>query len=251
MCFSDPLSIQAWSIEWIYECACLLVVFIFSAVLYFLWFVVSQKVVWRSKLDHARLEFFWSIVPLFFLTVMCSVSVLVLYRNDECNHDPFLDIVVMGSQWYWSYSYSGSTMEKASYSSKAAEEGGLVSCLSVDYPLVIPYRRSVRFLVSSSDVIHSFSVPSLGVKIDAIPGRITRAVSGCILPGIMYGSCNELCGELHSNMPVIVESVSCSKFEEFLEALRYASVDHVEEVIVPVVDETYGDGCEVIDCSES
>lgn len=98
----------------------------------------------------------------------------------------------------------------------------MVSCLSVDYPVVIPYRRSVRFLVRSSDVIHRFSVPSLGVKVDAIPGRITRAVRGSVFPGVLYGSCNELCGELHRNMPVVVERVSPERFDEWVEIIREA-----------------------------
>ena len=113
-------------------------------------------------------------------------------------------------------------MEKTQYSSKAVSGGGLVSCLRVDYPVVIPYGRTVRFLVRRSDVIHRFSVPSLGVKVDAIPGRISRAVSGAIFPGVLYGSCNELCGELHRNMPVVVERVSPERFVKWVEIGREA-----------------------------
>ena len=121
--------------------------------------------------------------------------------------DPELTIKVMGSQWFWSYSYLNSNVSSFIESESDMQKGDLRQ-LAVDNYLVLPINTSIRLVVSSNDVIHSFALPSLAIKVDAIPGRLNGA--GVIInrPELFYGQCSELCGVLHGFMPIGVHAVN-------------------------------------------
>lgn len=150
---------------------------------------------------------------------MCTISVYMLYVNDETDESPFIDVSVVGHQWYWRYKllvgcYSGDMLEWDSHLVARSEERGLgfMDLLEVDYPLILPTGVLVRVLVTRDDVIHRWGAPGLGVKVDAIPGRLNRVVFKVVTPSIIYGMCMELCGSLHGLIPTVIEAVHLRKF---------------------------------------
>lgn len=134
-----------------------------------------------------------------------------------------MTIKVVGLQWYWKYEYSdfvsetGETIEYESYiiPDDMLEEGQL-RLLDTDTSIVVPVDTHVRFIVTANDVIHSFTVPSLGIKIDATPGRLNQVSALIQRTGVYYGQCSELCGVNHALMPIKVECVPIADFVEWL-----------------------------------
>lgn len=159
---------------------------------------------------HTTLEIIWTIVPAIILILIAIPSFALLYAMDEIDN-PKLTIKSIGHQWYWSYEYRdlvfGQTASKGFDSYMVLEEdlpkGGL-RLLEVDNSLVLPINTQIRLLVTSSDVLHSWAVPSFGVKIDACPGRLNQVGVFINRTGVFYGQCSELCGLNHSFMPIKV-----------------------------------------------
>ena len=138
--------------------------------------------------------------------------------------DPAMSVLAEGHQWYWSYQYSdflndeNENIEFDSYiiPEEDLEEGGL-RMLEVDNRVILPELTHVRFIVTAADVIHALAVPALGIKVDAYPGRLNQVSVLINREGVFYGQCSELCGVLHSSMPIVIESVSIEKFLTWLE----------------------------------
>jgi heme/copper-type cytochrome/quinol oxidase subunit 2 len=137
--------------------------------------------------------------------------------------DPAISVLAEGHQWYWSYQYSdflnsdNENIEFDSYmlTEEDLEEGGL-RMLEVDNRVILPELTHVRFVVTSADVIHSFAAPSLAIKVDAYPGRLNQVSVLINREGVFYGQCSEICGVLHSSMPIAIQSVSLEKFLAWL-----------------------------------
>jgi cytochrome c oxidase subunit 2 len=164
---------------------------------------------------HTNLEIIWTIVPTLVLLMITVPSFSLLYAVDELIV-PELDIKVIGNQWYWTYEYNlslGTDIIKDSY--MILEDDlvfGHYRLLEVDNRLVLPIESAIRFLVSATDVLHSFAVPSLGMKIDAVPGRLNQIIGWINRPGIYYGQCSEICGVNHGFMPIVIEGVELKHF---------------------------------------
>nr|QVD42802.1 cytochrome c oxidase subunit II [Chiridota sp. SS-2021] len=158
-------------------------------------------------------ETIWTIVPMFMLILIGYPSLQVLYTLEEVK-EVHWTVKVIGHQWYWSYEfgdYYKFMFDSFMVPTNELEEG-LPRLLEVDNRLVLPFHQIIRVLVSSSDVIHSWAVPSLGVKMDAVPGRINQLFTFITRPGIYYGQCSEICGANHSFMPIVLEAVSFNDF---------------------------------------
>jgi cytochrome c oxidase subunit 1 len=161
---------------------------------------------------HTSLEIIWTVIPAIILILIAVPSFALLYAMDEIN-DPKITIKAIGHQWYWSYEYRdtvfGQSVSKEFDSYMILEEdlilGGL-RLLEVDNPLILPINTQIRLLVTSSDVLHSWTIPSFGVKIDACPGRLNQVGIYINRVGIFYGQCSELCGVQHPFMPIKVIS---------------------------------------------
>jgi cytochrome c oxidase subunit 2 len=145
-------------------------------------------------------------------------SFALLYSMDEVI-DPAITIKVIGHQWYWSYEYSdyntedGDTIEFDSYMVQEDDlEIGQLRLLEVDNRVVVPTNTHIRVLITSGDVIHAWAVPSLGVKADALPGRLNQAQMFIKREGVFHGQCSELCGANHGFMPIVVEAVSLQDY---------------------------------------
>jgi len=176
---------------------------------------IMNKHYYKYLVEGTVVEIVWTIVPAIILLFIAFPSLQLLYSMDEVV-DPSLTIKAVGHQWYWSYEYSdveGDSIEFDSYMIPASDlEVGDLRLLEVDNRVVIPVNTQVRVVVTGADVIHCFAVPSLGVKADAIPGRLNQVSFLIKRPGVYYGQCSEICGSEHSFMPIVVEGVSQEKF---------------------------------------
>nr|QDH52398.1 cytochrome c oxidase subunit 2 [Chordodes sp. VVA-2019] len=165
------------------------------------------------KNPHTNLmEFLWTMSPMMILLSMAFPTIKILYCNED-NHWPDLTIKVMGAQWYWNYEYSD--FENLNFDSYMTTES-TPRLLNTDNHLIIPYKIMNRFMISSNDVIHSFSLPQFSLKMDAIPGRINQIF---LLPKkamISYGQCSEICGVNHSFMPICLEAINMNDFINFI-----------------------------------
>lgn len=175
-----------------------------------------------SRISHnTPIEVAWTVVPILILVMIAIPSFRLLYFEDSAR-DPDMTLKVVGHQWYWEYNYpdrGGLDIE-----SRIVPEGklkpGQLRLLSVDNPLVLPAGKTIRILETSSDVIHSFFVPSLGVQRYAIPGRTIETWTRIDQPGVYYGECNQICGTGHSIMPIEVRAVSEQDFEAWVKKTK-------------------------------
>nr|QNV11892.1 cytochrome c oxidase subunit II [Pacifastacus leniusculus] len=167
----------------------------------------------RFLLESQEIEIIWTILPAIILIFIAFPSLRLLYLLDEVN-SPGITLKTVGHQWYWSYEYSDFlNLEFDSYmvpSSDLLYSG--FRLLDVDNRVILPMNSQVRMLISAADVIHSWTVPSLGMKADAIPGRLNQISFFISRPGLFFGQCSEICGANHSFMPIVIESVTVDSF---------------------------------------
>nr|YP_010261348.1 cytochrome c oxidase subunit II [Leptophlebia marginata]YP_010261361.1 cytochrome c oxidase subunit II [Leptophlebia vespertina]UIB40255.1 cytochrome c oxidase subunit II [Leptophlebia marginata]UIB40268.1 cytochrome c oxidase subunit II [Leptophlebia vespertina] len=167
----------------------------------------------RYLLEGQAIEVIWTILPAIILVFIALPSLRLLYLLDEVS-DPSLTLKTIGHQWYWSYEYSDFlNLEFDSYMIPTHEiSNGVPRLLEVDNHTVLPLNTQIRVLITAADVLHSWAVPSLGVKVDATPGRLNQTSFISNRPGLFYGQCSEICGANHSFMPIVIESVPTPTF---------------------------------------
>jgi len=173
----------------------------------------------RTILEGQEIETIWTILPAVTLVFLALPSLRLLYLLDEVNN-PVITIKTIGRQWYWRYEYSDFTnLEFDSYIIQTPDlNPGDYRLLEVDNRAVLPIQTEIRVLVTSSDVIHSWTIPSLGVKADAIPGRLNQLNFTANRPGVFYGQCSEICGANHSFIPIALEIVDTPTFIKWITA---------------------------------
>nr|UEP17240.1 cytochrome c oxidase subunit II [Garra motuoensis] len=195
----------------------LMIVFLISTlVLYIIIAMVSTKLTNKYILDSQEIEIVWTMLPAVILVLIALPSLRILYLMDEIN-DPHLTIKAMGHQWYWSYEYTD--YENLGFDSYMVPTQDLTPgqfrLLETDHRMVVPMESPIRVLVSAEDVLHSWAVPSLGMKMDAVPGRLNQMAFIASRPGVFYGQCSEICGANHSFMPIVVEATPLEHFESW------------------------------------
>ena len=187
-------------------------------------FQSSRSPISNKYLNHGTLiELIWTITPALILVLIAFPSFKLLYLMDEVT-DPSLSVLAEGHQWYWSYEYpdflnsDGDFVEFDSYLVPESDlEEGSLRMLEVDNRVILPEITHTRFILTAADVIHSFAIPALGVKCDAYPGRLNQFSVLINRLGTFYGQCSEICGILHSSMPIVVESVPLVNFLSWLQ----------------------------------
>nr|YP_007025673.1 cytochrome c oxidase subunit II [Neaxius glyptocercus]AEW68312.1 cytochrome c oxidase subunit II [Neaxius glyptocercus] len=193
--------------------AMVVIILIVTFVGYMMSSLFFNKFINRFLLENQNIEIIWTILPALILIFIALPSLRLLYLLDEVNN-PSVTLKTIGHQWYWSYEYSDFfQVEFDSYmvpSNELTSDG--FRLLDVDNRTVLPMNTQIRVLVSAADVIHSWTVPALGVKADAIPGRLNQMSFLINRPGLFYGQCSEICGANHSFMPIVIESVSVDTF---------------------------------------
>nr|YP_010326832.1 cytochrome c oxidase subunit II [Xanthodes intersepta]UNP54090.1 cytochrome c oxidase subunit 2 [Xanthodes intersepta] len=175
--------------------------------------LLFNKYINRFLLEGQMIELIWTILPAITLIFIALPSLRLLYLLDELNN-PLITLKSIGHQWYWSYEYSDfHNIEFDSYMVPSNEMlPNSFRLLDVDNRIVLPMNNQIRIMVTATDVIHSWTVPSLGVKVDANPGRLNQTNFFINRPGIFYGQCSEICGANHSFMPIVIESISIKNF---------------------------------------
>ena len=168
-----------------------------------------------------EIEIIWTLIPSLILIIVALPSFALLYSIDEVI-DPAVTIKCVGRQWYWSYEYSdGNPLNNGinfdSYMIPEDElEMGELRLLEVDNRVVVPVTTRLRILVTAADVLHSWAVPSLGIKVDACPGRLNETSAFVLREGVFFGQCSEICGVGHANMPIVVEAINAKNYVSWL-----------------------------------
>jgi cytochrome c oxidase subunit II len=163
------------------------------------------------------IEVIWTVAPVLILVIIAIPSFRLIYYQDR-TENPDLTIKVTGHQWYWEYTYpdQGNLDIESRYVADEDLKPGDLRLLTVDKQMVIPVGKRIRVLTTSSDVIHSFFVPSMGVQRYAIPGRTIETWFEADQIGTFYGECNQICGENHSRMPISIRAVSQQDFNAWV-----------------------------------
>ena len=177
---------------------------------------------------NTTLEVAWTIIPVLVLVVIAIPSFRLLYFEDTI---PPADITIkaIGKQWFWSYEYPDNgnfTFDSLVLSDRVAAQRKEPRLLGANNHMVVPLGKTVRLLTTGADVIHAWTIPAFGVKIDAIPGRINQTWFKAEKEGLFYGECSELCGARHAYMPIEVEVLSQEKFDQWVAEAKtkYATV---------------------------
>ena len=196
----------------------LVLVFIITVVFYFIATLSQKRFSNLILLEGQILESVWTVAPALILVFIAVPSLTILYRLDS-TFTSSLTLKVLGHQWYWSYEYSDfwtSRDRVVSFDSYIVPSNELASgqfrLLETDNRPVLPFLTRVRVLVRRADVLHSWAVPRVGVKLDATPGRLNQTSLIRSRPGVAYGQCSEICGRQHSNIPICVEIIKLRDF---------------------------------------
>jgi len=180
---------------------------------------------------HTGLEIAWTVIPILILVGIAIPSFRLVFFQDRTN-DAAMTIKVTAHQWYWEYTYPDSqnlNFRSDLIPDDEARRTGKIRLLDVDNPMVVPVGKNIRILTSSTEVIHSFFIPSLGVQRYAIPGRTIETWVNVTAPGIYYGQCNQICGKDHSRMPIAVRAVPAEEFDAWVaEAKKKFATDTTE-----------------------
>jgi cytochrome c oxidase subunit 2 len=176
-----------------------------------------------EKIIHGTtIEIVWTVAPSLILVLIAIPSFALLYSMDEVV-DPAVTLKAIGHQWYWSYEYSdyntGDTPAIGFDSYMIPEDSlssGQFRLLEVDNRVVVPVNTHIRIIITAADVLHSWAVPALGIKCDAVPGRLNQASFFIKREGVFYGQCSELCGANHAFMPIVIEAVSLENYVQWV-----------------------------------
>nr|UQJ75250.1 cytochrome c oxidase subunit II [Paraneotermes simplicicornis]URX54060.1 cytochrome c oxidase subunit II [Paraneotermes simplicicornis] len=191
----------------------MIITMIIAVVAYMMTTLAFNKHTNRFLLEGQLIEVAWTVAPAIILVFIAMPSLRLLYLMDEI-HSPSLTLKTIGHQWYWSYEYSDFTkVEFDAYMlPQDTEDKSMFRLLDTDNRTTLPMNSFIRIIVTAADVLHSWTVPSLGVKTDATPGRLNQCSFLINRAGLFYGQCSEICGANHSFMPIVIESVSTDTF---------------------------------------
>nr|YP_009250274.1 cytochrome c oxidase subunit II [Atylotus miser]AMP43679.1 cytochrome c oxidase subunit II [Atylotus miser] len=201
----------------------LILVMITALVGYLMFMLFFNSYINRFLLHGQTIEVIWTILPAIVLLFIAFPSLRLLYLLDEIN-EPIITLKTIGHQWYWSYEYSDFlNIEFDSYmipTNELSIDG--FRLLDVDNRVVLPTNSQIRILVTAADVIHSWTVPTLGVKVDGTPGRLNQTSFMINRPGLFFGQCSEICGANHSFMPIVIESIPVNHFIKWISHMSNA-----------------------------
>ena len=220
--FRDPASPVMEKVNELHNFVLIMMTIITFFVLFLLLYVSfrfrkSANPIPSKRSHHAVLEVLWTAIPVIILIFMAIPSFKLVYQQDITpEHE--MTIKVIGHQWYWEYQYPD--QDNLSFESYMIQdedlEPGQPRLISVDNRLVLPTNKVIQVLVTGGDVLHSFAMPSLGVKKDAVPGRLNETWMKIDKPGIYRGQCSEICGTGHGYMPIVIEAVSADQFASWV-----------------------------------
>lgn len=214
--FQDAFSPLIEQLYFLHDHIIRILVLIIALVTYVTFFLMFNSFQYTIIKDNHRLELVWTLLPALTLLLIAFPSLRLLYITEERTENP-LSIKVIGHQWYWSYEYTN--FQDTEFDSFITNNKKNFRLLETDNPLVLPFQTITQFFISSTDVLHSWTLPAIGVKADSSPGRIN--ITSFILnkPGYLFGQCSEICGANHSFIPISLYSVLPSHFIKFIKNL--------------------------------
>nr|YP_009128556.1 cytochrome c oxidase subunit II [Formica selysi]AJP76860.1 cytochrome c oxidase subunit II [Formica selysi] len=197
----------------------MILTFITLLILFILSSLINNKFINRFLLQGHTIELIWTITPMLILIFIAIPSIKILYLTDEMFNNK-ITIKSIGHQWYWSYEYSDFlNIDFNSFMIPLNELNiNEFHLLDVDNRCILPFNYPIRMLTTSMDVIHSWTVPSLGIKMDSTPGRLNQSLLLMNRPGLFFGQCSEICGMNHSFMPIVIESTNFPNFKNWLKS---------------------------------
>jgi cytochrome c oxidase subunit 2 len=202
----------------IITCIAIFVTVLLGYVLYR--FRASRNPAPSQTAHNTLLEVVWTLLPVLILVIIGIPSLKLMFFASKIENAD-MTVKAIGRQWYWTYEYPE---QKFQFDSLMIEEKdlkpGQLRLLDVDNPIIVPVGKTVRVIVTSEDVLHSFAVPSLGIKKDAVPGRLNETWFRIEKEGTYYGQCSELCGVKHGFMPIAVKVVSQEQYDEWLNSKK-------------------------------
>lgn len=167
-------------------------------------------------LSGQTIEIIWTIIPGIILLFIAFPSLKLLYLLEETNK-PILTIKSIGHQWYWKYEYSNFNLEFDSYIINTNEiNNNNFRLLDTDNRIIVPFNQIIRILITAADVLHSWTIPSLGIKVDATPGRLNQLNFLINRSRVFFGQCSEICGANHSFIPITIERISLKYFLKWI-----------------------------------
>nr|UCP07165.1 cytochrome c oxidase subunit II [Nanhuaphasma hamicercum] len=193
----------------------MILIMIITTISYLMIMLMVNKLTNRNVLEGQNLEMAWTLIPTMILFFIATPSLKLLYLMDEINK-PMMTNKTIGHQWYWSYEYTD--FKNHSFDSFMINQMEMnnLRLLDVDNRLTLPTKTFIRMIVTSNDVIHSWTLPSSGIKVDGTPGRLNQASLFLNKPGLAFGQCSEICGMNHSFMPIVIESIPMNKFIKWM-----------------------------------
>nr|YP_010727923.1 cytochrome c oxidase subunit II [Bothrogonia lata]WDZ68104.1 cytochrome c oxidase subunit II [Bothrogonia lata]WRQ18434.1 cytochrome c oxidase subunit II [Bothrogonia sp. 1 XLX-2024a] len=213
----DPASPIMEQLIMFHDHTMMIIVMITVTVGYMMTSLFFNKITNRFLFEGQMIELVWTMLPAMVLIFIALPSLRILYLMEEMSN-PLITIKAIGHQWFWSYEYSDfKKIEFDSYMKPTTElTKNEFRLLDTDNRIVLPFNTNTRILVTSTDVIHSWTIPSLGIKIDASPGRINQGNLLINRSGLFFGQCSEICGANHSFMPIVMESINMKTFYEWV-----------------------------------
>nr|YP_010849308.1 cytochrome c oxidase subunit II [Krisna quadrimaculosus]WGG89448.1 cytochrome c oxidase subunit 2 [Krisna quadrimaculosus] len=213
--FQDSLSPIMEQLIMFHDHSMMIISMITISVMFMMSSLLINNISNRFMLEGQMIELIWTIIPAILLIFIAFPSIRILYLLEEMNN-PMMTVKAVGHQWFWSYEYYDyKEIEFDSYM-KMLNNNNEFRLIENDNRMILPYNIKIRMIISSSDVIHSWTIPCLGIKIDAIPGRINQGTMMITRPGLYFGQCSEICGSNHSFMPITLESVNINSLMNWL-----------------------------------
>nr|QKK69313.1 cytochrome c oxidase subunit II [Rhynchium quinquecinctum] len=196
-----------------------IIILITSCIIYMFYFLITNKLIDRFMINEHLIELIWTIIPMLTLLFIAAPSLKILYLLEESS-SPIISLKTIGHQWYWQYELSDYlNIEFDSFMQNYdSSTPWMARLLDVDNRVILPFNSSIRLLFTSTDVIHSWTIPALGIKMDATPGRINQALLFMNRPGLFFGQCSEICGANHSFMPIVIESTNLNYFINWMKS---------------------------------
>nr|WMQ72227.1 cytochrome oxidase subunit II [Tibicinoides mercedita] len=217
MNFQDAMSPLMEQLVFFHDHTLVILIIITVIVGYMMLTLFLNNMIDRLLLEGQFIEFIWTLLPAVTLIFIALPSLRLLYLLDEVNN-PLLTIKIIGHQWYWSYEYSDFlNVEFDSYMKSTDNlNNNEFRLIEVDNRMILPFNTQIRLMITSMDVLHSWAMPSLGIKLDAVPGRLNQTSFIINKPGLIFGQCSEICGSNHSFMPIVIESIDNNMFLSWL-----------------------------------